>query len=46
MFSKMNDNEYEVPSDPLGLLVGIKNAALIGAGFWVIIYLLTRIFAA
>lgn len=46
MFSKMNDNEYEAPSDPLGLLVGIENAALISAGFWVIINFLTGIFAA
>ena len=41
----MNDSEYEVPSDPLGLLVGIKNAALISAGFWVFVYFLTRAFA-
>lgn len=45
MVSKMNENEYDVQSDPLGLLIGIKNAALINVGFWVIVFFLTRVFA-
>ena len=45
MVSKMKANEYEVPSGPLGPLVGLKNAALMSAVFWVIIYLLTGVFA-
>ena len=42
----MNDNGYEVPSAPFGLLIGIRNAVLMNAGFWATVYLLTRVFAA
>ena len=42
----MNDNGYEIPVAPRGLVVGMRNAVLMSAGFWVTVYLLTRTFAA
>ena len=42
----MNDNEYEIPLASFGLLFGIRNAALISVGFWLVIYFLARVFGA
>lgn len=46
MVFKMNDDVYEVPVAAVGLLVGIRNCALMSAGFWTIVYFVIRAFGA
>ena len=38
----MDDDAHETPENAYGLLVGVRNSALICVGFWMIIYFVLK----